>query len=162
MMSIIDELEVIRKRDPAGVLYPEKVVEFARDSTTELHSKFDWNDRTAADSYRLEQARSIIRVSVRVIDHDDEDVSVRAYVAINKDRHGYEDTRVVLTKPKKRHELIASILERFESTLENHQPLHELDGIRKAVESCRRGLSSSKSPSPKPKAPKGGGADATV
>lgn len=163
-MSIIDELEIIRNRDPNKVLYPEAVVNFARDSATELHQRFIWDNDEAADAYRLEQARLIIRVNVRLVENQDGDeVNVRAYVALDKERHGYQDVRVVLSKPKKRRELIESILDRFEATLKNHEPLHELNGIRDAIAKCRRGLSGSKSPPAKPpKSPKGSNMHATV
>ena len=43
---------------------PESVLEKARDENTELHKCFEWDDSVAAEKYRLNQARNIIRLLV--------------------------------------------------------------------------------------------------
>ena len=40
---------------------PEQIVEKARDANTELHSCFEWDDTIAAERYRVEQARDVVR-----------------------------------------------------------------------------------------------------
>jgi hypothetical protein len=47
-----------------GLLVPQNVVFAARDEASPLHGEFDWNDETAAEAHRLEQAKRLIR-SVR-------------------------------------------------------------------------------------------------
>jgi len=49
-----------------GRLTAAAVVDSARDPQSPLHRYFEWDDTSAAESWRLEQARSLIR-SVRVI-----------------------------------------------------------------------------------------------
>lgn len=39
---------------------PQQIVAKGRDAETELHKCFDWNDQTAAEKYRLHQARQIV------------------------------------------------------------------------------------------------------
>lgn len=39
---------------------PDKIVEVARDSRTELHKCFEWRDDIAAQKWRLQQARQIV------------------------------------------------------------------------------------------------------
>lgn len=39
---------------------PQQILEKARDSTTELHKCFEWDDTVAAEKYRLQQARQIV------------------------------------------------------------------------------------------------------
>ena len=56
--GIMDELELIQAMDPAGLLDPRRVVDYARDPDTALHSKFEWDDSLAAEQRRLRQARS--------------------------------------------------------------------------------------------------------
>lgn len=48
-----------------GRLLPADVVEAARDPASPLHSHFEWNDSAAAEKYRLDQARTLIR-SVKI------------------------------------------------------------------------------------------------
>ena len=44
---------------------PAQIVDMARDSSTELHKCFEWNDTVAAEKYRLEQARHQTRGRAR-------------------------------------------------------------------------------------------------
>ena len=39
---------------------PEQVLDKARDDSSELHKCFDWDDSSAAEKYRLHQARLVI------------------------------------------------------------------------------------------------------
>ncbi len=51
-----------------GRLTPEAVVNEARDPASDLHNCFEWDDATAADQHRLNQARELIRgVKVTVV-----------------------------------------------------------------------------------------------
>jgi hypothetical protein len=135
--DILIELELIRSRDPNGILYPERVVEFARDVKTALHSQFDWDVQRAAQAHWLEQARRIIRVNVRLLEPSEGTGVIRAFVSVSgSGDKGYQSSRVVLRSPTKRRELIESILDRFESTLHQHQ-LAELEPIQKAVDDVR-------------------------
>lgn len=43
-----------------GALTPHLVVDSARRPDSPLHDSFDWNDETAAEKYRLAQARTMI------------------------------------------------------------------------------------------------------
>lgn len=74
------ELERIYERD--GALHPEKVVEAARDRKSPLHSHFDWNDKAAAHQHRLNQARDLIRITVKVIPQIS-NAPVRAFVSLS-------------------------------------------------------------------------------
>ena len=47
-----------------GKFTPMEVLEKAKDETTELHKCFEWNDSIAAEKYRLEKAKNIIRMLV--------------------------------------------------------------------------------------------------
>ena len=51
---------------------PAAVVGAARDRAHALHRHFEWRDQIAAEQYRLDQARTLIRV-IRVIDDQGED-----------------------------------------------------------------------------------------
>lgn len=58
-------LEALYERD--GALSPGAVVEAAEPENSPLHQYFDWDDDTAAAKHRLDQARQLIRVAVKVI-----------------------------------------------------------------------------------------------
>ena len=40
---------------------PEQIVDKARDEQTELHKCFEWDDAVAAERYRVEQAKDVVR-----------------------------------------------------------------------------------------------------
>lgn len=60
-----------------GDLRPGDVVESARRKASPIHGFFEWSDTAAAEAYRLEQARHLIR-SIVVVTVDD-GVPVRAF-----------------------------------------------------------------------------------
>ena len=39
---------------------PKQIVEKARNESTELHKCFDWDDTTAAEKWRIQQARQVV------------------------------------------------------------------------------------------------------
>lgn len=53
-------------RESTGNLTPEAIVNDARLGGP-LNSLFNWDDRDAADKFRIQQAREVIRVSVRIL-----------------------------------------------------------------------------------------------
>lgn len=66
-----------------GRLEPAHAVEEARNRRSPLHRHFEWNDRLAATSYRLQQAREMIRI-IRVRDDNDKEGEVRhAFLSIS-------------------------------------------------------------------------------
>lgn len=69
-----------------GALKPKAVLESARNNRHPLHKHFEWDDALAAESYRLDQARELIRV-VRVEDDDAPEGFAPAFHSIT-DRDG--------------------------------------------------------------------------
>ena len=67
-----------------GRLTPKMVVEAARVASSPLHQHFEWDDAAAADAYRLDQARNLIRI-VRVEDEGAEEPTPRAFLSISDD-----------------------------------------------------------------------------
>ena len=89
--SIREELDEIMKVN-GGFLDPAKVVEYAEDPDTSLHTKFIWDDTAAAQQYRLWQARQVIRLEFQVVaGNNGVRREVRAFVSLVDDRRGDED-----------------------------------------------------------------------
>jgi hypothetical protein len=57
--------ELRRLEDNQGKLTPQQVIEAARNEKSALHQCFTWDDGEAAERWRMEEAREIIR-SVRI------------------------------------------------------------------------------------------------
>lgn len=68
--------------EKGGELTPKAVLDTARSREHPLHPHFEWNDTLAAESYRLDQARNLIRI-VRVQDDTADEGTSPAYISIN-------------------------------------------------------------------------------
>lgn len=78
--AIGEALEKIAEANQ-GHLKPEAVVEAAKDEQHPLHPHFEWNDARAANAFRLDQARMIIR-SIS-IDGEEESEPAAAFHSIS-------------------------------------------------------------------------------
>lgn len=58
--AVRERLERIRIREK-GILTPDAVVDDAQDISSPLHAYFTWDDSEAANQFRLDQARTLIR-----------------------------------------------------------------------------------------------------
>lgn len=76
---------------------PEEILEKAKDPNSELHKCFEWDDKKAAEKYRLQQARTIMCNLVFV--SDDEKDDVRTHYALTFEKSEYHPTVLILQKP---------------------------------------------------------------
>ena len=78
-----EEIERLRVTD--GTIAPERIVDHARQPTSVLHGYFTWDDSAAAEAFRVQQARHLLR-SIVVVQADGVDVKapVRAFVALRQ------------------------------------------------------------------------------
>jgi hypothetical protein len=139
--GIKKELEQIRKAN-GGELTAEAVVAFAKSNKkSELHGRFSWDVKTAAEAHWLHIARNIIRVHIEVIDRGDgEKTPMRAYFnpVVEKDEsRSYTPTRTALSHEDTRRTIIVTQCDRLDAILSSY-PLPELDAIGRAIDSARR------------------------
>ena len=81
MKGLREELQ--RLYDTHGQLTPQVVLTAARSPKSPLHMEFDWDEKSAANSWRLEQAQRLIqRVKVKYVDRSGEETHVRAFVSL--------------------------------------------------------------------------------
>lgn len=82
---LADELAKV-ERDDDGRLHPEAVVEAAANKRSPLHEEFTWDDAEAGHLYRIEQARTLIRVVVVRYEEDGIDRKLPVYINLVADR----------------------------------------------------------------------------
>lgn len=106
------EFEEIRKIHK-GKFSPKDVVEYARNKNTELHSRFEWDNKIAGDQYRIEQAKSIIRqLKITVIERENEIIKIREYSSLTTERGpngSYRSTVNILSDNEMKAQLIEDI-----------------------------------------------------
>lgn len=108
------ELEALRA-EKGGSLLPADVVEQARSENSALHRYFEWDDTEAAQRYREQQARGVIRAVVRFMPNaSGHPVSVRAYVSLPADREARAGYRAVADVMDD-EQLAAQALQSFEA-----------------------------------------------
>lgn len=149
--AVAKELELIRRKH-RGILRPADVIAFAADEETALHRKFEWNDTEAAHQYRLEQARLIIRTTVRVMREDLP--PIHAYVSLQDDRkHGdsYRAIEDVMANAGLRNKLLAQAMAEAESWKQRYGHLKKLMPITDAIGAVKKKLERRKPKARKPK-----------
>lgn len=83
----MEELERIRKKH--GLLKAEIVVEESKDERSVLHKCFQWDDSKAAEAWRKEQARQLIKNIVVVITETQVSASFRALVNVSSSKSSF-------------------------------------------------------------------------
>jgi hypothetical protein len=79
--EVCTELERIRALDAQGRLDPQRVVDESRGQQAILHSYFEWDDVVAGAQYRLNQARTLLRV---VIEVEEDSAPVARYIRVEQ------------------------------------------------------------------------------
>ena len=109
----------------------ELVVAEARDPENALHDRFDWNDATAAHERRLQVARTLLRLTVKVRLNArglQVEVPERIRIAPDADEESpigrYVKTEVVLRRPALRREAIQTLARRLNG-MRNELSLYE-------------------------------------
>jgi hypothetical protein len=116
-----------------GRVTPQMVVDEARSESSPLHDFFDWNQKAAAEKWRLSQAAQLIRsVDVIVELSDRAPITTRAFVTFG-DNEGYRTTESVLGSDNDRARLVAQAKREMWAWQQKYQDLHELAGIFEAM-----------------------------
>jgi len=136
--DIAEELE--RLRDGDGLLRLETIVTVASDPTSPLHEHFEWDDAKAAHSFRVDQARQLVRqmkIPLKVGVHI---VRAPAYVPAVSTRNAYERVDEVEPGSDKAHVIIMNELTRVSGILGRARKIaailhveHEIDGLLSAL-----------------------------
>ncbi|HFJ9697501.1 TPA: hypothetical protein ACGW13_000151 [Stenotrophomonas maltophilia] len=130
--AIRKELEQLKA---GGVIQPADVVARASDPESAMHSWFQWDDTEAAQAYRLQQARQLLRVFVTVETKDNK--PVRAFVSLGTDRYGdggYRTMAEVLSDEEMRAQLLADAVKELRSAEKKYRQLQELSGVWSALD----------------------------
>ena len=115
-----------------GKFTPMEVLEKAKDETTELHKCFEWNDSIAAEKYRLEQAKNIIRMLV--YEKETKEQAVVRYYAKTETKHVYQPTKQFLVQEDEYQGLLRRALAELEAFKNKYHTLTELEGVFEAME----------------------------
>jgi hypothetical protein len=135
--SLREHLQAIHDRH--GALTPALVLAEASDPAHPLHSRFQWDDSAAAQSWRKHQAQELIR-SVKVVykpaTERDPARSVRAFHAVRReDGHVYEPAEKVAEDPFVRRLVLADMEREWKALKRRYEQFAEFaDMVRQDLE----------------------------
>lgn len=141
--KVAAELQRIKKNSSGDKqqLYAESVVQAAEPTRSILHDYFEWDDDKAAQEYRLEQARHLIR-SIRITYDNpkapEKDIEVKLFVNLDGGQTNtpepYIDVATALTEEQYRAQLLRNALRDAHRWANKYRALTELDTIFNAIE----------------------------
>lgn len=122
-----------------GLLEPEMVVEAARKESSPLHPHFQWDDALAADEFRKDQARDLIRsITIDISRSNLEPKPIRAFVNVEiGGQSGYASTTTAMSSPELRKQVIRKAWDELEAWRQRHAELTELGRIFSAIDEAR-------------------------
>jgi hypothetical protein len=143
--------ERLAKLDGEGRLSATEVVDDARPKKAPLHPCFEWDDATAAELHREDQARRLIRSVVIVPAEEDaegeEDEAPAspqiAFVSVGvtvKGGGAYTSTARALSDDELRERVLSDALADIKGAVARHGHLKELAGIMAAIEEVEHSL----------------------
>ena len=112
-------------------LQPSVIVEAARDKKSPLHPHFEWDDSVAAEAYRQDQARDLVRsLTIDISKSNLEKRPVRAFLNVETggDR-GYVSTVTAMSSRELRKQIIEKAWNELEAWRLRHAELTELGRI---------------------------------
>ena len=121
--------EVCASLASEGKLDPKSLVNASRDEDAPLHGYFEWDDTKAAESYRENQARYIIR-SIEIIPSETK-APVRAFVSVvsEKKKHSYVGVEVALANEDMREQVLGRAIMDMRSFITKYRDLAELSDV---------------------------------
>lgn len=112
-------------------LTAKNLVDVSRPDSAPLHGMFNWNDEEAAELYRVEQGRKIIRCLITVPENNR--VTTRAYYNIATEKREYRNIDVILREPDQYAELMKTALKELNTFRQKYEILSELKPVFDAI-----------------------------
>jgi hypothetical protein len=130
-----NHIEMLRAKFK-GELTPQDILDDARHDNSPLHSFFEWNDSAAAEHYRLQQARGLIRSVVAIYTQPDKPaVRARAYVHINEpSAPHYRETSHAMSQTKTRKMVLDRAWNELKAWKSRYKDLEEFSALVGIIE----------------------------
>lgn len=128
---------------PDGKITPQTVLEDAQDPASPLHEHFEWDDTKAAQAYRIDQARELIRSVRLVITNTESVVRTVAYVRDpNRAAHdpGYVNTFRLRQSPDDARAALMAELARADAAMDRAIAVARSLGLEREINEVRAAL----------------------
>lgn len=132
-----EEIERIRTLNN-GRIESAMLVDAARNERSPLHPAFEWDDIIAADAFRVEQARYLIRSIEVVISNEAEAKPIRAFVSVVRDDdRSFTSISHAMADPELRRQVLVNALKELEAWRIRYAELVELAQVFAAIDEAR-------------------------
>lgn len=112
---------------------PQHIVDAARERSSPLHDAFVWDDKAAAEAYRVSQAGLMLRsLKVSYVRDDSTVRDVRAFVSVQS-KSTYKPIACVLEESTLRAELIERAKGELRQWTERYKTFEELSQMRTEI-----------------------------
>ena len=112
---------------------PQSILEYAKNENTELHKCFDWNDTSAANKWRLQQARQIVcNLVYKEETKNEQSTALRVFYQSSENK--YEPTKIILTNKDEYEELLKRARQELRAFKEKYKMLTELEEILNLID----------------------------
>lgn len=134
------DAEIIGRRiellSPIGQITAEKFLKDAKRKNSPTHGYFEWDNNRAAQEYRLEQARLLIRSVDIIVISDGKEFETRAFhhIKINEDETAYVSTNVIFSNKDYYFQVLENAISEIKSWQEQYRNYRELSKIFEAVD----------------------------
>lgn len=119
-----------------GEVSAEVFLESARSEKSEMHTLFEWDDKSAAENYRMAQARIIISsIRVNVVSEETEPVITKAFVQYESKKSGYISICNAMKDKEKRESIMEQARKELKWFTEKYKSFSELETVLKAINS---------------------------
>lgn len=125
-----------------GELNPRTVVDEAKSSSSPLHNYFDWNNTSAAEKFRVQQAREMINHLTIVVNYETGE-EIKAFFSVTEEadvRPVYVNIERALSDPALRKQVIENAFGELKYWQERYKQYSEFRGIVRAIASTGRRL----------------------
>jgi hypothetical protein len=146
--------DTFAKLKSTGPLTAERVLAEATNPRSQLHRYFEWDDAKAAHSYRVEQARKLIRsIEVVIEDAKGKEIPMRAFYSVRdaEGQRNYESMQFVFETPDMADQVVAEALAQLESWKTRYSKYAWARGAIPSITAALRSVKKAKKPAKKSK-----------
>lgn len=141
--KIVQALQELEDEN-GGILTPHIVVDSARNISSPLHSAFDWDDTSAAEKYRLMQARILLTTIKVEFMGEKREAYFNAKAMVGKEMtRAYFPIQTVYSNQKLHDEVLREAVRELEYAQAKYESLKEMRGVinTKKLQQVKRKIS---------------------
>ena len=127
--------EMCAELEKEGRLTAKNLLDANRPENAPLHDAFNWNDDEAAELYREEQARKIIRCIV--VKRDNVKEPVRQFINVEISERKYYSVDVLLKTESTRNIMLRTALAELKAFQKKYRILKELTNVFTAIDQLK-------------------------